>query len=54
MWICKRCKGSVHDKIGAYCERMDLCLDFEENGEVTTTKNGWSIECNSKEWKNKL
>ena len=50
VWICKRCKGSVHDKIGAYCSRMDLCLDFAEKGEVTRTKNGQPIECNGKEW----
>ena len=50
MWICKRCKGSVHDRHGAYCNRMDLCLDFEENGEVARTKNGQLIECNGKEW----
>ena len=52
-WICKRCKHSVHDEIGAYCEKMDLCLEFEEDGTVCTSKDGQSIICDKKEWETK-
>lgn len=48
-WICKRCSGSVHDKAGAYCERFDLCLEFDQ-GRVLLAKNGSPIKCDGKEW----
>lgn len=50
-WTCKRCKGSYSDDLGAYCHRFDLCLEFEDDGTVVLTKDGWPIECNGEEWK---
>ena len=47
--ICKRCKGSVHDKFGAYCDRFDLCLEFED-GKALLAKNGQPIKCDGKTW----
>ena len=49
-YVCRRCKGSVSDKNGAYCHRFDLCLEFTESGQACLTKDGWPIECNGEEW----
>lgn len=49
VYKCKRCKGSVSDKDGAYCERFDLCIEFE-NGKALLTKNGLPLTCDGKFW----
>lgn len=51
-WICKRCKHSIHDDIGAYCEKFDLCLDFED-GHVCISNGGIEITCDGKKWQRK-
>ena len=48
-WICKRCKHSIHDDLGAYCEKFDLCLDFE-GGHVCISNGGVEITCDGKKW----
>ena len=47
-WICKRCKGSVHDNEGAYCIRHDLCMEFHD-GNVYLAKDGSKRTCDGEE-----
>lgn len=49
VYKCKRCKGSVSDKDGAYCHRFDLCIEFE-NGAALLAKNGMALKCDGETW----
>lgn len=46
---CKRCKGSTHEGTEAYCNRFDLCIEFD-NGNALLAKNGQKIQCDGKNW----
>lgn len=43
-WTCKRCKYSAHDATGAYCDKFDLCLEFDD-GRVFIVNGGMTIVC---------
>ena len=49
---CKRCSGSVSDATGAYCHRLDLCLEFHK-GHVYFSKDGQPMTCDGKSAKHK-
>ncbi len=49
VYVCKRCNHSVHDKYGAYCNKFDLCIEFEGK-QALLSKDASPITCNKKSW----
>ena len=47
--ICKRCSHGVSDKTGAYCEKFDLCIEFEDD-RALLCKTGTPLTCDQSNW----
>lgn len=44
---CKRCRWSASDRLGAYCRKHDVCIEFED-GQALFTKDEQAFTCDGK------